>query len=199
MADEKQKMLDAYNQIQKEMLQASRDASGTDPNTAKQLRDVMGRSQQDEIGTKMQWTQDALRQGLGQYAVMREAPVTRSLNDLKDQLRKLQEQAKKRRRRWRCDKGEMAAAQALNRAENIRRQMEQLARPPSNRHRANSGNQQGKEASNRARANRRAVSRGKSGSGTRSAPARDKDKASRKGATAPNGARQSQRRRRWHQ
>jgi len=143
MADEKQKMLDAYNQLQKEMLQASRDTSGTDPNTSKQLRDAMGKSQQDEVGTKMESTENLLRQGLGQYAVMREAPVTRSLNDLKDQLHRLEAEAGKAGAAG-GDKGEIATAQALNRAENIRRQMEQLARSAQQRGQGNQpGNQQG--------------------------------------------------------
>ena len=70
MADEKQQMLDAWNQLQKQMQQAARDVAGTQPGVSKNLRDAMGKSQQEEIGTRMEWTEDALRRGLGQYAVM---------------------------------------------------------------------------------------------------------------------------------
>ena len=90
MADEKQRMLDAWNQLQKQMQQAARDVAGTQPGVSKNLRDTMGKSQQEEIGTRMEWTEDALRRGLGQYAVMQEAPVTKSLNELRDELKKLE-------------------------------------------------------------------------------------------------------------
>ncbi len=82
MAEEKQRMLDQWNQLQKQMQQAARDIAGTQPGVSKDLRDTMGKSQQEEIGTRMEWTRDALQRGLGQYAVMQEAPVTRSLNEL---------------------------------------------------------------------------------------------------------------------
>ncbi len=65
------------------MQQAARDVAGTQPGVSKDLRDAMGKSQQAEVGTRMEWTMEALRRGLGQYAIMREAPVTQALNELR--------------------------------------------------------------------------------------------------------------------
>ena len=48
------------------MQQAARDVAGTQPGVSKDLRDAMGRSQQEEIGTRMEFTQEALRRGMGQ-------------------------------------------------------------------------------------------------------------------------------------
>ena len=61
------------------MQAVSRDMSASQPDVSKQLRDAMGKSQQDEIGNKMDFTEQALRAGMPSYAVMREAPVTRDL------------------------------------------------------------------------------------------------------------------------
>ncbi len=140
MADEKQKMLDDYNQLQKQMQQAARDVAGTQPGVSKDLRDAMGKSQQDEVATRMEFTQEALRRGLGQYAVMREAPVTQSLNELKDQLQKLEaESAAQGMQGGGDDKSQIAMQQALDQAERIRQEMEALAR---------GRNQQGKNGQN---------------------------------------------------
>ena len=110
MADEKKQMHAAYDQLQKEMQQASRNLAGAQPDVSKKLRDAMGKSQQDEVGTRMDLTEQFLRQGMGQYAVMREAPVTRSLNELKDDLKKLEGEAGKQGPGAGDDKGATAAA-----------------------------------------------------------------------------------------
>ena len=64
--------------------------SASQPDVPKDLRDAMGKSQQDEIGNKMDFTEQALRAGMPSYAVMREAPVTRDLNELKDEMKRLE-------------------------------------------------------------------------------------------------------------
>ncbi len=141
MADERQRMLDAYNQLEKQMQQAARDVAGTQPGVSKDLRDAMGKSQQAEIATRMQFTQEALRRGLGQYAVMREAPVTQALNELKNQLKKAEADSASAQANAGAgdDKSQIAMQQALNRAEQIRREMEQLSRAQGQRGR--NGNQ----------------------------------------------------------
>jgi len=143
MADEKQKQLDAYNQLQKQMQQAARNTAGTQPGVSKDLRDAIGKSQQAEIGTKMEFTEEALRRGLGQYAVMREAPVTQALNDLRDQLKKVEAEASSQQGNGAAgddNKSQIAMQQALAQTEKVRREMEQLSRAR--------GQQQGKNGQN---------------------------------------------------
>jgi len=128
MAEEKQKMLDAYNNLQKGMQQAARDVSSTQPGISKELRDAMGRAQEAELGTRMEYTQEALRRNMGQYAVLQEAPVTKELNALRDQLKKLEgDAASQGMANGGDDKSQIAMQQALDKAESIRRQMEALA------------------------------------------------------------------------
>jgi len=138
MADEKKGMHSAYDQLQKEMQAASRDMAASQPDVSKKLRDAMGKSQQDEIGNKMDFTEQALRAGMPQYAVMREAPVTRDLNDLKDEMKKLEASASGSQGQG-DDRGKVAMQQALDQAERVRREVEQLSRAQA----ARNGNQQG--------------------------------------------------------
>jgi hypothetical protein len=128
MADEKKQMHAAYDQLQKEMQAASRDMANTQPDVSKKLRDAMGQSQQDEVGNRMDFTEQALRQGMAQYAVMREAPVTRSLNELKDEMKQLQAAAAGNGQGAGDDKSKLAMQQALDNAEKVRRDIEQLSR-----------------------------------------------------------------------
>ena len=141
---DKQKLLEQYNQLQKEMQQTARDLSGTQPKISKELRDTMGRSQQAEIGTRMEVTQNALQQGMGQYAILREAPVTRALNQLRDELQALQEEASAQQGNGaggdKEDKSQIAMQQALNQADRVRREIEQLGRAAQDRR---NGGQQG--------------------------------------------------------
>lgn len=137
MADEKQRMIDSYNNLQKQMQQAARDVQATQPGVSKDLRDAMGRIQQDEIGTRMEFTQEALRRGIPEYAIMREAPVTQALNELRDQLRKIEAESAAQGLQG-DDKSQIAMQQALANAERIRQEMEALARRGQK-----PGNQQG--------------------------------------------------------
>jgi hypothetical protein len=127
MADEKQRMVDEYNALQKQMQQAARDVQATQPAVSKDLRDAMGKTQEEELQTRMEFTEDALRRGLGTYAVMREAPVTQALNQLRDQLKKLEAESAAQGMQGGDDKSQIAMQQALNNAERIRQEMEALA------------------------------------------------------------------------
>jgi hypothetical protein len=87
MSDEKRREIDDLHQLEHTLQQAARGMQNTQPDAAKKLRDAIGEMQQNELESRMRWTMEALNKGLGSYAVMREAPVTRELDDLKDKLR----------------------------------------------------------------------------------------------------------------
>ena len=124
MAQEKAREIDDLHQLEHAMQQTARNLQDTQPDAAKKLRDAIGQMQQDELESRMRWTADALNKGLGSYAVMREAPVTKGLNDLKDQLRDADEAMTKG--------GGMAGPgqdvqQALERAQKLSRDLKQMA------------------------------------------------------------------------
>ncbi len=87
MGDEKKREIDDLHQLEHTLQQAARGMQNTQPEAAKKLRDAIGEMQQNELESRMRWTVDALKKGLGSYAVMREAPVTQELDALKDKLR----------------------------------------------------------------------------------------------------------------
>ena len=149
LVKDKQKLLDEYNQLQKEMQQSARDLNSTQPQIARQLRDTMGRTQQAEIGTRMEVTQNALEQGMGQYAILREAPVTRALDQLRDELQALREDASGSQSASgngsKEDKSEQAMRQALNDTDRVRRELEQLGRAAAGQRGGQQGNQQGRQ------------------------------------------------------
>ena len=86
MSQEKQREIDDLHQLEHGMQQAARGMQNTQPDAAKKLRDAIGELQQNELESRMRWTVDALNKGIGSYAVMREAPVTQALNQLKESL-----------------------------------------------------------------------------------------------------------------
>jgi hypothetical protein len=87
---------------------------------------------------------------MGQYAVMREAPVTRDLNELKDELKQLDAAARGNQGQGGDDRSKVAMQQALDQAERVRREIEQLTRAAQGRNGNQQGQQgQGQQASNR--------------------------------------------------
>ncbi|MDQ6707425.1 MAG: hypothetical protein M3Z85_15795, partial [Acidobacteriota bacterium] len=110
--------------LEQEMQRTARDLADTQRAASTKLREGLGNMQQQELQTRMKWTQEALRRGLGSYAVMREAPVTQGLNQLKDQLR--QAQGALDRGQQPGQQGKDKLEQALSQAENLRQQIEQM-------------------------------------------------------------------------
>src|ERR1700682_131852 len=55
MAGEKDKMAEDYAKLEKDMQQAARGLSGTQPDASRKLRDAMGELQQEGIGNRMKW------------------------------------------------------------------------------------------------------------------------------------------------
>src|SRR5580693_8927744 len=107
----------------------------------------------------MEFTEEALRRGLGQYAAIREAPVTQALNELRDQMKRLEAEAAAQGAGAGDDKSQLAMQQALNNAERIRREMEQLSRAQGHKgqngqngqkpgNQPGNGQQQGQQAGN---------------------------------------------------
>jgi hypothetical protein len=111
----------------------------------------------------MEWAEAALRQGMGQYAVMREALTTNSLNQLRDDLKKAEAGASAQGSE---DKQAMATQQAINQAERVRREIEQLARAQQARAGARNGQRApGNQGQQQADGNRPGDRQGNSQSG----------------------------------
>ena len=126
MAEEKRKEIEELHDLEHAMQQAARGTQNTQPEASKKLRDAIGQMQQDELESRMKWTAEALNKGLGSYAVMREAPVTRELDELKDKLADAQ-QAMGNNPGGKPGAGNEAMQQALARAEKLNRDLKSMA------------------------------------------------------------------------
>ena len=131
MAHEKEQMASDYQRLESDMGKTVRDTAGSNRDLSSKLRDALGDVQQNELGNRMRWTADALRRGLGSYAVMREAVTTQALNQLRDQLRQIQGSLGKGQP-GSGDKDTQALQQALAQTERLRKEMEQALRQGQN-------------------------------------------------------------------
>jgi hypothetical protein len=91
LADEREKSIEDLQKLEKDLQEAVRNLAGTERSVSSKLRESLGNLQQDEISTRMRYNTDLVRRGLGTYTVMREAPVTRGLDDLREGIRDAQQ------------------------------------------------------------------------------------------------------------
>ena len=166
MAQEKQQMLNELSALEKQLQQAARDLASTQREASTKLREGIGQLQQNELQSRMKWTVDFLKRGLGSYAVMREAPVTQGLRDLSDRLRDAQSAMSK------GSAGQETGQQALAQAERLRQQVEQMGR--------GAGQQKGQQAG------------GQNPGGQQQAGQQPGDRQSGQGGQSPNGSQPGQ-------
>ena len=90
LADEKDKMAQAVDKLEKDMQKAARDLAGTQPSASARVRDGLSDIQQNETKLRMQYSSRYIREGQGQVMVSREAPITQSLEQLTRDLKAAQ-------------------------------------------------------------------------------------------------------------
>lgn len=90
MADEKQRMATELEALQRDLEESVRAAAGSQRAAAARLREALGDLQRMELATRMRYNAELIRRGWGAAAVMREAPVTAGLEQLREQLREAQ-------------------------------------------------------------------------------------------------------------
>jgi len=90
MADEKQRMAGELEQLQRELEASARQMATGQRAVAAKLREALGDLQRQELATRMRYNAELIRRGWGAVAVMREAPVTAGLEQLRQQLREAQ-------------------------------------------------------------------------------------------------------------
>jgi hypothetical protein len=140
MAEEKDKMANDVQRLEQQMQGAARDMLGTNRDAANKLRQALGAAEQEEMPNKMKMSADYLRKGLGSLAVMREAPVTQALNNLREQVQQVQG-ALAQSTQGKAAAGDKQLEAALQQTERLRQELEQMG------HRGQSagGQQQGQQ------------------------------------------------------
>jgi hypothetical protein len=135
LADQQDRMRADLERLEQQMRDAARNMAGTEPAASAKVRDALGDVEQKEARLRMQYNGNMIRRGLGAYTVMRQAPVTRALEELRDQMRDARDAVGREPSQERAGQAERALAQV----EQLRRELEAA----QGRERGNQGRQQG--------------------------------------------------------
>jgi hypothetical protein len=131
--EQRQKELGDVKRLESQMQNAVREMAGSQAKASAKLREALGEMQQQEIPRDMEMNGEYIRRGLGEYAAVREPTITQGLNQLRDQLKGVQQlmgdsKDAKDGKGGASDKENKAVEQALGQVERLRQQLEQLQR-----------------------------------------------------------------------
>jgi hypothetical protein len=126
LAGQKEGELKDLKQLEQGMQSAVRDLQSTNRQASGKMRDALGEMQQQEIGRDMQRNADWIRRGMGQYAVLSESQITAGLNELRDQLKQVQNALAAGSKDGKDGQNDKQIEHTLAQVEQLRRQMEQL-------------------------------------------------------------------------
>jgi hypothetical protein len=148
MAGEKEGEIQDLKKLEQGMQSAVRDLQNTQRKAATKMRETLSEMQQAELARDMQRNADWIRRGIGQYGVMSEATVTQGLNELRDQLKQVQQMiGQAGGKDDKAAQGDKMAEQTLGQVERLRLQLEQMAgRSQQGNQPGQRGNQQGQRA-----------------------------------------------------
>jgi hypothetical protein len=128
MANDKEAEIQDLKNLEKGMQSAVKDLQNNQRKAATKMRETLSEMQQAELARDMQRNADWIRRGIGQYGVMSEATVTQGLNELRDQLKQVQQMLGQAGGKDGQDgKGDKIAEQTLDQVERLRQQLEQMS------------------------------------------------------------------------
>jgi len=143
MAKKKEAEIQDLKNLEKGMQTAIKDLQNTHRKAATKVRETLSEMQQAELARDMQRNADWIRRGIGQYGVMSEATVTQGLNEIRDQLKQVQQMlGQSGGKDDKQAQGDKQAEATLAQVERLRQQLEAM-----NGQRG--GNQQGNQAGQR--------------------------------------------------
>ena len=125
LAGQKQGMADELARLEKEMQETARSLASSDRPAATKLREALGDMQQNELGLRLKYGADAIRNGMGQYAYLREQPVTQMIDKLRDQVKEAQRMLGQG---GKDDPKKQGLESALDKVERLRQQMQAAGR-----------------------------------------------------------------------
>ena len=144
LADEKDKMAKDAEQLEKNMQKAARDMAGTQPGASNRIRDALSEMQQNEVRLRTKYSADNIRRGYGPYMVDREAPITRALDNVSQDLKDAQKAVGQGSDQASASNGTERSLQQLER---MRGQMERMAGRGQQQNGQQNGQQQGGQQS----------------------------------------------------
>ena len=163
---------------------AVRDLQSTQRKAATKMREALGELQQAEIERDMQRNADWIRRGMGGYAVMSEATITQGINELREQLKEVQQAVGAGTKDGKGGQDDKLTETALGQVERLRQQLEQLS--------AQHGRQGQQGQSGPARSARPARSAGSAGSARTARQGQQGQQGQQQGQQGQQGSKQGQ-------
>lgn len=121
LAEERDRMLKELQKLENDVRESARALAATNPEAAAKMREALGQMEAEEVRTRIRFNSELLRRGMGQYTVMREAPVTQALRDLAESLENARRSIGREPREGATP---AEAERALRAVEDLRREME---------------------------------------------------------------------------
>src|SRR5260370_33011838 len=113
---------------------------------ATKMRAGLGELHQAESARDMQRNAEWIRRGMGGYAVMSEATITQGINELKDQLKQVQQAVVPDGKDGKSGADDKLAENALGKEGRLRQQLEQMSAQRSQQGRNGQNGQRGPQS-----------------------------------------------------
>jgi hypothetical protein len=132
LADEKERMADQLEQLQRQIQRQAQNAAGSQPDLSAKLREALSGVQQQDLAAHMKKNAEWIRRGYGAEAWVNEQSASMAL----DQFNKQMQQARAAAQNQNAQQGNQGAqpdsetARALQQIEQLRRQLGQAGQQP---------------------------------------------------------------------
>ncbi len=140
LAKEKEKMMAEIEALERRMQETARRLATTQRGASQQLRQTVGRLQENQLRDHLRTGAEWLRRDMGLYAAQREDKVTEGINQLRDGLREARRQAQSEQ-----PGSDSGMERALQRVEQLRQQLEQAMAAQRGQQGQQPGQQQGNQ------------------------------------------------------
>ena len=122
MADEKAKLMEDYQKLEKDLQDAARQLRSSQRSASAKLQEGLGEAQKEDLNLKMKMMSEYIRRGYGQYMSGREREISKALDNLRDKVKEAEKMATPGGNK--ADPTERALAQV----EQLRQQVAELTR-----------------------------------------------------------------------
>jgi hypothetical protein len=146
LGQEKAKLMEEYQRLEKDLQDAARQLRGSQRSASAKLQEGLADAQKDDLSLRMKQLSEYIRRGYGQYMVGREKEVTRALDNLRDKVKEAERLAGP------GGKPEDPTERALAQVEQLRQQVAEFTRQQQDQQRGQgqqAGQQQGQQPGQR--------------------------------------------------
>jgi hypothetical protein len=127
LADEKARMADQLEQLQRQIQRQARNAASAQPDLSAKLRDALSDIEQQDLAARMKKNSEWIRQGYGAEAWVNEQSATLGLDQFNQQMQQARAAAQNSPQQANSGQQDPETARALQQVEQLRRQLGQAS------------------------------------------------------------------------